>query len=354
MALHRKSLVLLILVLMAASLAAENGKLSYYASNSIGMKLDPITADTFSAAAGWVIASTQMENGYVDSIRYGGIEQWRDTVSISGTRRELSRSYPDGVVRVYTYFDNLLITEELITVDESGTPERQRTVNLFDAGVLTGQEFYRNGMLQATVQYVRNSDGALHLRRTLYADPGAGAELLILGSARGSDKTVIGIHDDFSVMQTLPNGETVTERWVAGAAVTPTNAITTDPEGQVSLRETAPDGSQLVSLFDSSGLLVEKRSSGTAIETTERFFYDDQQRLIREERVTGAARATILYSYDGDTLDQTTEYENGMITKIISYETDGMIETLYKRGKPHVIVYYEADGITVKETELVE
>ncbi len=352
---HWRGGILFFLALMLPSSAAAEESVRedsiLYRSNSLGMKLEELSRED-AAKHPWVLAvETEGETYREVLLSEGERAVWRETVHEEGGKRTFVRAESEGRILERVYRDNLLI--EYRELEPDGT-ETVSSFTYFD-GVLLSAEIRREGELVETLSYIRLSDGSLHMRQitpqSVDSQEQPLSDLLILTSDRLST-AVLGTASDFSVMRSYPNGLLISEKWISGSQPAGRDRVE-EAEGVMIVTRREASGAELSTEYNSAGLAARKTRTDENGSVTTLFSYDQDYRLITSETVTDAGKRTIEYTYEGDRLCCETEYADGMPVSRRTYGEGEVREEVYRNGRIYLIITYEEDGTTIRDTELV-
>jgi len=337
--------LLLVLIISPASGA---DKVSY-ASNSIGMKLHKIIESEYSSYE-WILKRSFDNETLNESLYYNGTEIWSYESVSQEQGRDITKVYPDGLIYKSKYRDNLLIEESWDNSDE-----QIKSVNYhYFAGELLKKTEFNGEFIAETTNYVRKSDGSLHLRQTNYHLIDF-SEILIIGSTTNISKTALGRKGDFSLIKSFQNGLQLTEKWVSGSKITNDQEIQPTDGGELIISEMTPEGVNKTSYYAENGNLnrqiIETESSTETIFNS----YDTDNFLITKTILSQDSKTVIEYSNNTEGLPETeSTYEDGLLTKEITYLKAGNREDIYKEGTLYLIIIYEEDGQTIKESKLAD
>jgi hypothetical protein len=346
-------LFLLALLLPIAAAAEETVREDsiLYKSNSLGMKLEELSREDADDHP-WVLAVETGGQRYREVLlSKGEIEVWQETVSEEGGKKTFVRAESDGSVIKRVYRDNLLL--EYHETEPDGA-EVVRSFTYFD-GVLLSAEIRRDGRLAETASYIRLSDGSLHMRQitphAVDSEKQPLSDLLILASDRLST-AVLGTASDFSVVRSYPNGLLISQKWVSGSQAAGGDRVK-EADGVMIVTRREAGGAELSIEYNSAGLAERETRTDEDGSVTTLFSYDQNNRLIRSETVTDSGKRTVEYVYDGDRLCCETEFADGMPVSRRTYGESEVREEVYRNGRIYLIVTYEEDGTTIRDTELV-
>ncbi len=346
------SLVAALLFYFPLSLAAAAGESVFYRSNSLGMKLEKIQ-ESDNDEYPWIIRASQADDTYEEVLLKDGIDEiWIETVTQVQGRRVVSRIYSDKTRSEQVFRDNLLI--EMREAAPSGSEVRQ--VLSYFSGELLSVQLFENNQLYETVTYIRRADGSLHMRQVHVHDT-AGSfldEILIIGSDRQS-RAILGRRTDFSLIRSYSNGMIVSEKWISDQKIDSAVSVTEENDGVLVVTNTDSDGTELVTTYNSEGLKEQETRKSQTGTTTAQFFYDDNNRIASRESVGKSGKTVTDYTYDSTgTLQLETDYLDGTIQRKLIYSRNGNREEIFRDGKLYLSIFYEADGKTVKDTQLAE
>lgn len=339
------------IILITIFLLISSGQLfctvnTYYASNCIGMKLHEIPESNYNDYE-WFVKSYSENNVLHETLFHIGIEIWSEMHIFLDQGKEVVRFFSDGSRHESVYFDNLLIEEKIILSDN----QVSHIVYQYFDGELLRKSVFTGEVLSKLTNYVRKSDGSLHLRQTNYFFNNL-IEILIIGSSPNISKTALGRKGDFSVIKSYPNGMHITEKWVSGLKVTLDQEIQTTQSGELVVTEKNPDGTIVISSYTDDGSLSRQViETDEAIETV--FFYYDKENYLITKTVISQDNK-IIYEYINDE-DGNPEielmFENGLIKKKTIFNKTGNREEIYKEGSLYLIITYAEDGQTIKDSK---
>ncbi|MBL7007299.1 MAG: hypothetical protein ISR78_09485 [Spirochaetia bacterium] len=337
---------LFFLIIISPLRSAEN---VFYTSNSIGMKLNEIVESEINNYE-WVVKEIS-ENEIVNETLYSnGTEVWHLESVSKDQSRDIQIVYPDGLVYTGKYRDNLLLHESW------EYPDAQiKSVNYqYFSGELLKKTVFDGEFLSETTNYVRKSDGSLHLRNTNYHINNF-SEILIIGSTSNISKTALGRKGDFSLIKSYQNGLQITEKWVSGKKITNDREMQTTSSGELVISEKTPEGRNITSYYAENGNLTQQIIENKDSTETILHSYDKNDLLISKTIMTQDSKTVIVYSYNAEGLPETENiYEDGMLIKKITFLETGKREDIYKGGSLYLIITYEEDGQTIKESKLAE
>ncbi len=335
-----------LLIILIISTVSSAGNV-FYASNSIGMKLHEIIEPEFNNYE-WVLKGTADNEILNETLYYKGTEIWFVESIYQDQGRDVTKVYPDGLVYKSKYRDNLLIEESW------ENPEEQiKSVNYqYFSGELLKKTEYDGEFISETTNYVRKSDGSLHLRQTKYHFNDF-SEILIIGSNTNISKTALGRKGDFSLIKSFQNGLQITEKWVSGTKITNDQEIQPTQSGELIISEKTPEGINITSYYAENGNLdqqiIETEDSTETILNS----YDTDNYLISKTIITQDSKTVIEYTNNAEGLPETENtYEDGLLIKKITFLETGNREDIYKEGSLYLIIIYEENGQTIKESKL--
>lgn len=319
----------------------------FYASNSIGMKLHNIIESERSNYE-WVLERTVDSELLNESLYYNGAEIW-STESISQDQgRSITKLYSDGLIYTSKYRDNLLVEERWESIDEQIRSVKYQ----YFTGELLQKTEYEGEILSETTNYVRKSDGSLHLRQTKYHISNF-SEILIIGSNTNVSKTALGRKGDFSVIKSFQNGIQITENWISGTKVSNDQEVQPSESGELIISEKSPEGDNITSYYAENGNLdqqiIEKEGTTETILNS----YDSDNKLLSKTIIVQDSKTVIEYTYSIDGLPESeSTYKDGSLIKIITFLKTGNREDIFKEGSLYLIITYEEDGQTIKDSKL--
>ncbi|NQT57979.1 MAG: hypothetical protein HQ557_03250 [Bacteroidetes bacterium] len=311
------------------------------------MKLHEIIKSDFNNYD-WVVETISGNEIFNETLFYNGTEIWYIESVSQDQSKDVSKVYPDGLIYKSKYRANLLIEESWEIPDE-----QIKSVNYqYFAGELLKQTEYNGEFLSETTNYVRKSDGSLHLRQTKYHNTDF-SEILIIGSNANISKTALGRKGDFSLIKSFQNGLHITEKWVSGSKVTNDQEIQPSQSGELIISEETPEGINVTSYYAENGNLdrqiIETENSTETILNS----YDTDNYLISKTIITQDNKTVIEYTNNDEGIPETeSTYEDGLLIKKITFLESGNREEIYKEGSLYLIITYEEDGQSIKESEL--
>lgn len=317
-----------------------------YRSNILGMKLEELVGEEPSE---WILT----ENGTVQQLFHQENLYWEQIETAVEGGRRVKRTFESGRTEERIYRGSLLVKERILqdadtleSVEYSYFSQTLLEKNTYSAGVLSNRE-----------TYVRNNDGTLHLRQKVtFSSDGAasGTEILLLESGR-EGKMLVGRYGDFSLIQSYPNGLILTERWISGAHTSEGRNVESYAGGELIVSEKRSDGTEQVIHYDAEGSITKKIETKNSRTVTTSYQYNDDGSLSEEKRESQDDLIQLLYSYaESGTRKTVTEYRNGTISRIRTTTKEGVTEEVYRNAKPYLIVNYEPDGVTVRDSLLAE
>jgi YD repeat-containing protein len=291
-----------------------------------------------------------------------------------------------GLEHVIHYRDGRPVTTWLRTLDSSGQVSREAVEEdgrileerLFSPGQQLDLErfFLSNGSIEE-IRYVRDGrriisstqfkDGSeASTRYYLYYPDGSLAgvreqttsRLMSTGMERprsGQTSSWVGTPEGLILSVYDNSGRLVQSRNYKGAVLVSTEERTWRDGKLVSIStEKHEDGTRVVLSYDEAGRVGSRiESRGTEILAFFEFEYDQNDRLVRENRETAGKIETLEYVYnsEGRLLSETIAL-NGLLTLSRTYsDPDEMIEEYYDKGRMFARVLYKG-GRKVKETIL--
>ncbi|MCF7943053.1 MAG: hypothetical protein K9L21_01310 [Spirochaetia bacterium] len=344
-------LVTALFIFFPFSLSAV-GESVFYRSNSLGMKLEKIQ-ESEKDDYPWIIRASQTADAYEEVLLKDGIyEIWFETTTQVQGRRIVNRMFSDKTRTEQIFRDNLLI--EMKETAPSGS-ETRKILSYF-SGELLSIQLFEDSQLYETVTYIRRSDGSLHMRQVHIHDAGGSIidEILIIDSDSQS-RAILGKSADFSLIRSYSNGMIVSEKWISDEKIDSPVSVQEEVGGTLIVTKTDTDGTEIVTTYNSEGLREQETRKNPTGTTTTLYFYDDKNRVASRESVGKAGKTVTDYSYDSrGSLQSETDYLDGTIQRKLIYSLSGNREEIYREGKLYLSILYEADGKTVKDTQLAE
>ena len=344
----------------------------YFASNELGQNLGPIDANDIDSYTYFLERVDGEAFGLSSSITTFLYKNDSSLESVRETREEYG---PSGAIESRQVWIGGALQESWRFVEslpiEVVLIEQGMTItyfNTFSPDGLVAQEIRFDDISQIERRFIHTRNGSLHGIRDTDLDSGDHHFLILSVSdtvdqgeeESNAGRVAYGTFQEFTVIHTFPNGNEVSQSWNADTQSAQVPDLgEAERDGLLTLKEFDSDLSLTTyQYFDSAGRLI--RRTLEYKDTPERsedrrIFYDEQGKKVEESIETARSREKVIYHYDtADILREILRYRDGIIISATIFNTESIVETLYKKGVPYTRTTYELDGMTVKESTLVK